>query len=357
MATETEAAFDELLDIVAATHRRMADQLTDDETTLLEAHKWLLSILQVAADVNLWADTARPRFVEIVGPYKKWGGDNADAFYCFAPIDPARTYRVTRRTRRRRLPLAHRLRRTRRRSLLRADRGRGEQPRRRSGDRMGPSTSCCHPRPRRRRRLDPARARRRRGDHPRLPRGPGARAARRLAHRGRRTRRHASARTTPTWPVASAPWLTWVREQASIVPLPLGHAQHHRPAVPGADHDLRLGRRRRRLRHGRASSSPTTRRWSSGAARPSASSGTCACGTRSSTPTTTTTSASPSTAPRWSTKPDGSWTIVVAPRRARPPELGLDGRPPTGPHLVPLVPARRDTRANPRSGVVPVASL
>jgi len=29
-----------------------------------------------------------------VGPYKKWGGDNADAFYRFAPVDPARTYRV-----------------------------------------------------------------------------------------------------------------------------------------------------------------------------------------------------------------------------------------------------------------------
>jgi hypothetical protein len=55
----------------------------------------VLSILQVAAEVNLWADTGRPRFTEIVGPYKKWGGDNADAYYCFAPIDPARTYRVT----------------------------------------------------------------------------------------------------------------------------------------------------------------------------------------------------------------------------------------------------------------------
>ena len=30
-----------------------------------------------------------------MGPYKKWGGDNADAFYCHAPIDPTRTYRVT----------------------------------------------------------------------------------------------------------------------------------------------------------------------------------------------------------------------------------------------------------------------
>jgi hypothetical protein len=95
MTTKTGGAFAELLETVAATQRRLTEQLADDPTTLLEAHKWLLSILQVAADVNLWADAARPRFVDIVGPYKKWGGDNADAFYCYAPIDPARTYRVT----------------------------------------------------------------------------------------------------------------------------------------------------------------------------------------------------------------------------------------------------------------------
>ena len=95
MTTETETAFAVLLEEVAATHARMVAQLANDEPTLLEAHKWILSILQVAAEVQLWADPARPRFVEIVGPYKKWGGDNADAFYCFAPIDPTRTYRIT----------------------------------------------------------------------------------------------------------------------------------------------------------------------------------------------------------------------------------------------------------------------
>jgi hypothetical protein len=94
MTAETEAAFGELLDEIAATQALMVEQLADDPTTLLEAHKWILSILQVAAEVNLWANKARPRFVEIVGPYKKWGGDNADAFYGFAPIDPTRTYRI-----------------------------------------------------------------------------------------------------------------------------------------------------------------------------------------------------------------------------------------------------------------------
>lgn len=97
MATQTEQVFAELLAELGELQRRLVGQIapTGDEQTLLEAHKWILSILQVAADVQIWADPARPRFVEIVGPYKKWGGDNADAFYRFAPIDPGRTYRVT----------------------------------------------------------------------------------------------------------------------------------------------------------------------------------------------------------------------------------------------------------------------
>jgi hypothetical protein len=65
-----------------------------DEQQVLEGYKWITSIFQVALDAYVWADTGRPRFVDIVGPYKKWGGDNADAFYQYAPIDPARTYRV-----------------------------------------------------------------------------------------------------------------------------------------------------------------------------------------------------------------------------------------------------------------------
>lgn len=96
MGTETEAAFADLLEELAGLQRRLVSQLSEpaDRESLLEAHRWILSILQVASDVYVWSDTDRPRFVDIVGPYKKWGGDNADAFYCFAPIDPVRTYRV-----------------------------------------------------------------------------------------------------------------------------------------------------------------------------------------------------------------------------------------------------------------------
>jgi hypothetical protein len=65
-----------------------------DELSVLEGYKWIFSILAVGLDAHVWADPARPRFVDIVGPYRKWGGDNADAYYQFAPIDPRRTYRV-----------------------------------------------------------------------------------------------------------------------------------------------------------------------------------------------------------------------------------------------------------------------
>ena len=96
MGTQTAEVFAELLTELGDQQRRLVEQLSGpgDEQTLLEAHKWLLSILQVATDTQVWADAAHPRFVEIVGPYKKWGGDNADAYYQHAPLDPKRTYRV-----------------------------------------------------------------------------------------------------------------------------------------------------------------------------------------------------------------------------------------------------------------------
>jgi hypothetical protein len=93
---ETSAVFRELVDEVRALEAKLYDgpNAPQDEQSVLEGYKWIFSILQVAFDAYVWADTANPRFVDIVGPYKKWGGDNADAFYQYAPIDPRRTYRV-----------------------------------------------------------------------------------------------------------------------------------------------------------------------------------------------------------------------------------------------------------------------
>jgi hypothetical protein len=93
---ETSEAVRELLDVFGSldTSFLQGDRAVADEQQVLEGYKWMFSILQVALDCHVWADADNPRFVDIVGPYKKWGGDNADAYYQYAPIDPTRTYRV-----------------------------------------------------------------------------------------------------------------------------------------------------------------------------------------------------------------------------------------------------------------------
>ncbi len=97
---ETTEAFHELMSTLAELDRRFleGERAVADESSVLEGYRWIPTILQVAMDAFVWADPANPRFVDIVGPYKKWGGDNSDAFYQYAPIDPHRTYRVTGRT-------------------------------------------------------------------------------------------------------------------------------------------------------------------------------------------------------------------------------------------------------------------
>ena len=93
---ETTGAVHELLELLGGLDSSFltGDRALGDDQQVLEGYKWIFSILAVALDCYVWADPANPRFVDIVGPYKKWGGDNADAYYQYAPVDPARTYRV-----------------------------------------------------------------------------------------------------------------------------------------------------------------------------------------------------------------------------------------------------------------------
>ncbi len=70
----------------------------DDEQSVAEGYRFLLSVLGVAADAYLFADRSRPVFVDINTPTRRdrrWGGDNTDAYYAMVPIDPTRTYRVS----------------------------------------------------------------------------------------------------------------------------------------------------------------------------------------------------------------------------------------------------------------------
>jgi hypothetical protein len=88
---ETAAVVHELLDTLQGLDAKFGG-LEGQE--LLEAYKWIFSITAVGLDAFVWGDTRKPRFVDIVGPYRKWGGDNADANYLYAPVDPRRTYRI-----------------------------------------------------------------------------------------------------------------------------------------------------------------------------------------------------------------------------------------------------------------------
>lgn len=93
---ECTAAFSELMDVLRAAEKTFTEgpRAVEGELSVVEGYRWITQILQVALDCYLWGDADRPTIVPIVGPTKKWGGDNADAYYHYAPIDPRRTYRV-----------------------------------------------------------------------------------------------------------------------------------------------------------------------------------------------------------------------------------------------------------------------
>jgi hypothetical protein len=94
---ETTAAFKELMTLVIGADRALLEgPRAVDDVSVLEGYRWLTEILSVALECYVWADPARPSIVPIAGPLlptRKWGGDNSDAHYHFAPIDPSRSYR------------------------------------------------------------------------------------------------------------------------------------------------------------------------------------------------------------------------------------------------------------------------
>lgn len=73
------------------------DRKSADEAGVVGGFKMLATLLGVGFDTYLFPDRSRPIFLEIVVPNRRdrrWGGDNTDAYYYLAPLDPARTYRI-----------------------------------------------------------------------------------------------------------------------------------------------------------------------------------------------------------------------------------------------------------------------
>lgn len=95
MSGELQRAYSDLLGELKAIEERLRTITPPlDEPDIVEGYRWIFSLLSAAVDVYVWADTGRPRFTDIVGPYRKWGGDNADAYYQVTALNPAHTYRV-----------------------------------------------------------------------------------------------------------------------------------------------------------------------------------------------------------------------------------------------------------------------
>lgn len=94
--TESAAALNELRDVI----RELEDAfhgsswMVEGADGEAEARRFVLHTLQHAMEIWLEGDPARPVFKRFVTPEKKLLGDNPDAWYFNALVDPAYTYRI-----------------------------------------------------------------------------------------------------------------------------------------------------------------------------------------------------------------------------------------------------------------------
>jgi hypothetical protein len=90
------AAYHDLLDLMREVDATFVegDRAVTDEISAAEGYRFLTDALHAALEIYLRSDARRPAFVPVVGPTFKWGGDNSDAFYNFAPVAPDLEYRV-----------------------------------------------------------------------------------------------------------------------------------------------------------------------------------------------------------------------------------------------------------------------
>jgi hypothetical protein len=89
-------AFDDLLSLLRSYERKFRwRRLLTRDNELAEGYSAMLDLLAVGLDCYIHNSPDDPQFVKLVSPIRKIGGDNADALYYFAPLNPGRGYRVT----------------------------------------------------------------------------------------------------------------------------------------------------------------------------------------------------------------------------------------------------------------------
>lgn len=91
------------MNVAASAWRRFAARIAEAERHLdlgsprarADAHAYLAGLVRVALEQQTsGADPDRPRFVENPSPDSKWGAENADNRYLWAPLRPDAAYRV-----------------------------------------------------------------------------------------------------------------------------------------------------------------------------------------------------------------------------------------------------------------------
>jgi hypothetical protein len=100
MTHESTTAWHELLDTLRDldTSFLAGDRAVSDDRHIADGYRALATTLGVALDTYLFPEPSRPIFTEINTPFRRdrrWGGDNTDAYYRMAVVDPARRYRVS----------------------------------------------------------------------------------------------------------------------------------------------------------------------------------------------------------------------------------------------------------------------
>ncbi len=94
--TKSRAAFRELLAVLREADERWLSEEWGmaDAGSVSDGHRALLHILEGALSTHFESDPLHSQFRRIVTPTRKMTGDNPDAVYFEAPVDPTRTYRV-----------------------------------------------------------------------------------------------------------------------------------------------------------------------------------------------------------------------------------------------------------------------
>ncbi len=74
------------------------DRAVEEEGAIVDGYRMLMTGLGVGLETYLYAEKSRPVFIDTVNPFGRsgrWGGDNTDAWYSYAPLDPKRSYLVS----------------------------------------------------------------------------------------------------------------------------------------------------------------------------------------------------------------------------------------------------------------------